>query len=746
YFVRTSPAAEVLGLLRHAVSFLLVRRLGFMYLQGLSFGDKEYQIAQQTMSKMGEEFSGVFTLNGSYTGSADDAVFNAEWEKFAATRPQAVIVFGARVNDTVKFIKRMITNTSTADAYLLGPFALQDILLSTWREAVAGGAKFVNGRLITTGTNPLAKDTRYNAIKRFKNEMKKYLSTHPGDYPSTDYFLKNETVGELMVTGWIAGEVLNQAVSVPEVLKNNTKFKESLFDQRRYKIDDLVIGDFGGDCSDIADLHGAICRCNQGGRTVFVKHFVENFVVWRIVEATLLLDKTRCYADNFVLLSPFGMLTMVMTDRQDAVTAMEDIKLGTTAAVGRQQAAEGVRFFAMRTINTTVVNASDALTKESEMRFIDCVVGALPEYLLNTEGATFIDPVPLQSHVSEFRRHVIYLSPTLEQEFFVVAQYLGSTTGANAHAVIRSDGAAAVVDVWNMSLVTFGGSLLSSALLGGGDALESHLPRKGVVFVVGLAAADVAVVAGHLAKHSGVRVFVLFTEFSLLYGEFVAAFNGSAAAERLVFATSLPHWAKEYTRSPSVQKFHAAVEDKTKWTPLALRSFANTLLLKTILSRMDQISAELLADFIYTNVAIRVDDMLYGTFDDTTDCALQGVEGEGGCAMNYGATRISVWSMARVFDPAVPELFPPVTPSMVYTKPDTDSVVTAFHHYAIIFGSILGGLVMLAVALSLLFCCGRKSRDNNNAPKEPTDPVTLVFTDIESSTALWAACPEIMPD
>ncbi|KEG05107.1 receptor-type adenylate cyclase GRESAG 4, partial [Trypanosoma grayi] len=108
--------------------------------------------------------------------------------------------------------------------------------------------------------------------------------------------------------------------------------------------------------------------------------------------------------------------------------------------------------------------------------------------------------------------------------------------------------------------------------------------------------------------------------------------------------------------------------------------------------------------------------------------ALQGVEGEGGCAMNYGATRISVWSMARVFDSELPRLSSPVTPSMVYTEPDTDSGVTVLQHYAIIFGSILGGVLLIAMALILLFCCGRKSRDNNNAPKEPTDPVTLVFT------------------
>ncbi|KEG05151.1 putative receptor-type adenylate cyclase, partial [Trypanosoma grayi] len=116
----------------------------------------------------------------------------------------------------------------------------------------------------------------------------------------------------------------------------------------------------------------------------------------------------------------------------------------------------------------------------------------------------------------------------------------------------------------------------------------------------------------------------------------------------------------------------------------------------------------------------------------------QGVEGEGGCAMNYGATRISVWSMARVFDPTVPELFSPVTPSMVYRATSRGLTLLQISSIFIFF-------LLLAVAVGLFGCC-RDARDNNNAPKEPTDPVTVVFTDIESSTALWAACPEIMPD
>ncbi|KAF8291627.1 hypothetical protein TcYC6_0122190 [Trypanosoma cruzi] len=116
-----------------------------------------------------------------------------------------------------------------------------------------------------------------------------------------------------------------------------------------------------------------------------------------------------------------------------------------------------------------------------------------------------------------------------------------------------------------------------------------------------------------------------------------------------------------------------------------------------------------------------------------------------GAGRNYGATQISVWSLARALDPAVPVLSPAVTPSM--EVPDarcewTDGAAADRRHRR---QRCLLALLLIALILLLLHFC-RDSRDNENAPKERTDPVTLVFTDIESSTALWAACPEAMPD
>ncbi|RNE94995.1 adenylate cyclase, partial [Trypanosoma conorhini] len=366
------------------------------------------------------------------------------------------------------------------------------------------------------------------------------------------------------------------------------------------------------------------------------------------------------------------------------------------------------------------------------------------EAMLDVEGVFFLDPLQLEPRLNRFRRHVIYQLPTLEQQFFVLAEYLRDAGVRAAHAVIRGEEAAAVAEVLRRSLVTFGGSLRSATLLAGGDALAGHLPEAGDVFVAGLAAGDVAAVARHVASHEDVRVFVPFSEFALLHADFVAAFGGGAAgAGRVVFATSLPHWDDANSTSGTAQEFLAAVPNATQRTPLSLVGFVTTQALRTVISRMGRMSAARLADFFYKNVAGAVKDMLYGPFVNGTACAAAAVGGAG-CGKNYGATFISVWSLARALDPAVPVLFPAVTPTMEYAEPATRGL-TEPELIGIIVGSVVGGLLLVAVAALLLHFC-RGSRDNANAPKEPTDPVTLVFTDIESSTALWAACPELMPD
>ncbi|RNF09287.1 adenylate cyclase, partial [Trypanosoma conorhini] len=474
-----------------------------------------------------------------------------------------------------------------------------------------------------------------------------------------------------------------------------------------------------------------------------MKRFVEGYRAELQTDDAFTAGQRRCGANGTLLYAPLDGLLAVMQDNEHAQLAVSSVLGGAKAAIASQEH-DAPGMVTLRVLNTSIAGAHDALVAEHNERRVHFVGGVVTEAMLGVGSVAFIDPLQLEPRLNRFRRHVLHLSPTLEQQFFVLAEYLGDTGVREAHAVVRGEEAAAVAEVLRRSLVTFGGSLRSATLLAGGDALAENLPEAGDVFVAGLAAGDVAAVARHVALHDGVRVFVAFSEFALLHADFAAAFGGGAGgADRVVFATSLPHWDDANPTSETAREFLAAVPNATQRTPLALMGFAATQLLRTVVSRMDKVSAALLTDFFYTNVAITVKDMLYGSFVNGTACGAA-VAGGAGCGKNYGATLISVWSLARALDPAVPVLFPAVTPTMEYAEPVARGL-TEPQLIGTIVGSVVGGLLLVAVAALLLRFC-RGSRDNANAPKEPTDPVTLVFTDIESSTALWAACSELMPD
>ncbi|RNE96413.1 adenylyl cyclase, partial [Trypanosoma conorhini] len=544
YFVRASPAAELLTLLRYAVAQLRVLRLGFMYLQGVLLGEEEYEQAKRVMSAMGYEFCGVFTVNSS-SGTVDPTEFEVVWKRFAATRPQAVIVFGWPVALTERFIKKMLTDVRTAGAYLLAPLVLQPTVLRIWRAAVADdGVKFVPGQVITTGTNPLAKDERYDAIRRFQTVMHDYLeNSGQSDYNDTYHFLNNDNDGELMVSGWIAGEVLVQAVGSYRGVKNRTSFKASIFNQRRYVIDDLVFGDYGGDCNDEAEAQGVVCRCNQGGGTVYMKRFVEGFRAEVVDKGLTTFSLSSCHGSQVQVPSVFLGVEFLMNDGAVAKVASAEFHSGFAGKGASQKTSWDESQIHVLTFASALGSARAALQSEMQSRHVHGVAGVVTEAMLGVEGVAFIDPLQLEPRLNRFRRHVIHLSPTLEQQFFVLAEYLGDTGVRAAHAVIRGEEAAAVAEVLRRSLVTFGGSLRSATLLAGGDALAEHLPEAGDVFVAGLAAGDVTAVARHVASHDGVRVLVAFSEFALLHADFAAAFGGGAGgAGRVVFATSLPHW------------------------------------------------------------------------------------------------------------------------------------------------------------------------------------------------------------
>ncbi|CCD14567.1 unnamed protein product [Trypanosoma congolense IL3000] len=297
--------------------------------------------------------------------------------------------------------------------------------------------------------------------------------------------------------------------------------------------------------------------------------------------------------------------------------------------------------------------------------------------------------------------------------------------------------------VVNKSLGRFYTELATREVVGTEEEIAPKIPKEGDVILIGITSDDVDAIAKHLEENHDLRVYIMFTEFALRYQMFVKAFTNRSCASRLLFATNLPHWADEQTASETVRKFHSATNDKSKRTPLALMGFCVGRLIQEAVGSQQKVDGKALSDLFLGEVVLHADDMRYGPFV-RGKCADIDFGDGGKCITNYGATEISVWSMERVLDPSVPLVEEPISEPLQYVDPGV-WVLTS---------SMIGGMgatfcflaSIAATVMSLTRYFWGDARDNQYAPKVPTAPVTLIFTDIESSTALWAAHPELMPD
>ncbi|CCD14706.1 unnamed protein product [Trypanosoma congolense IL3000] len=609
-------------------------------------------------------------------------------------------------------------------------------LLRSWREAVLRhNGKLKPGQIIATGTHPPSVDTRFEVVQRFRKEMNSFLDSNTEwiGYAKPPHFDDDSTMGELMMLGWLTGEVLMQALSNERQLTNRTAFMESLYKQRRYLVDEFVVGDFGGDCQEFSYQQGAMCRCNQGGNGVYMKSVGEGYRLEHVREGFMMWGTSKCSIWGIKTYAPLKGYILMMDDKSVASRAVLQWSDGAFATLASGYEAED-RIF-LYPLSITSRGAAAAVREINDKQLVSVLFGVLNGELLRLSDVTYINPITTKPFLNSFMRNVIHLSPTLQQQLYVLAMYLSNKTPDDITVIFRGPRASLAIDALNMTLVTFGMSLKSKVVLGDEESLERVLPSSGYVFVIGLRATDAKPCAKHLVAHSSVELYVLFSDVSKVYEEFVEAFNETtktiASAARLVFATSLPHWADRDGPSETLQKFHMAVRDPSMWSPMSLRGFMTARLLQVITPAMKKINSTLLLDYFYKESVIGVDDMRYGPFSDK-ECVSGQASLESDCLTNFGARDIAVWSMSRALDPTVPVLQRPVTPSLQYTNADNAKGLMPSQIAGVIIGCCVA-LALLSALGPLLLVSLRNAREHEKTPRESTDPVPLVFSDIKNT-------------
>ncbi|CAJ1987800.1 RAC-B2 / receptor-adenylate cyclase [Leishmania donovani] len=778
YFMRAEPRLEIMAMVKHIANTFRARRTALMYLTGEQYGSFEHKSLVELMASLSLDPPAVYSASYSTNNAVNMTAFDA----MADTRPQVIIIWGIPAGQVVELLKVVLTDPRTSSAYIMSSFALQQMTFQVYYDlAMAGKLTPVDGQIMSSATSfPLTEPASVH-LRVFRAQMGEYMvktgrvdaslwadeakavqQYGPWEHEASssdsaayvnNFFNEHPCVTQLMIAGWISGSLIAQTLAEENRIANRTAYRQYMFSQQRYIVgEDFVLGDYGGPCNGVAKFLGAVCYCNQGGHSAVLSRL--DRAVWTVItESGVSFTQKNCYSDGTTLPRPLNFLTLIFAEHPLLAQVGLTFKTSISTLVAYlQYNASPVNAATLNVTDTTPQALHDAVTTNYTT---DVVVGVTVKGM-NVDGYLVPSPIHPRPHLVELLRNYVYLMPTLEQQMFVLYAKLSAVRGVTSidsavHMILHgyaSDEVANITAVLRKSAATFNYDNPTVTAVPSTKTVGSALAHGQINFVLAVTAADVADIVDFLVEEKTSIVVIVFDDLVIQYPTLVTALKSKPASvqARVITFTNLPLWSDTSESAHAASKlltvFHDALPDPSQHTPGFLSAVLTGSFCASMRRLADSVHSTSLTDMVYREGSVTTFAEPFGRFQwgcttTPTDrfCVYH----------NYGAQGIVMLSVQRMLDPTVPQLSSPMTPTMDYRPRQRSHALTPAQRGGAIAGIALLTVILLAVAGLALYCC-MDNRNNDAAPKDGDEPVTLLFTDIESSTALWAALPQLMSD
>ena len=766
-FTSSKPQVRVFQAITTIFQRFHVRRVGIVAERVFSWasGD-QYQIdisaARSLMTYLGIEFSGTLWID---TDHPDIPWYGEDYDSFLAARPQAIFILCSPTTQTYEVFTDLVNRTSfgaNVDPNLL--LIVPDIfapvaelsLLTLKARRVPFNPK---NRLFFMFANPALTDSsNYFAMSRAQNELRSYLN-------GSTAFLNTVTSVTMGAFAWIETQVLISILRSMNPLNiSRQAMKDKVFNSGSFVVDDLYFGMYNYPCFGIRKQIDQFCECNEGYRMAEIYGYDPD-VVGKLFSISLLRSSypiTICHPEN-ALLTPTHMLVLLKPNVSGVINgevfskAGEAMLQGLLAAEMKTGALSPFSFEFAQVNGSSSIDLVAAVDKAMSDRFVSAVVAVVTSGSPEGGGESYpiLDPVVFPAVLKPpYLPNVLYTSATLEQEIFALAQY-ASKLALGFRAVAKGLQADSIGTAASLSASTFNVNFVEYRRIDAEQSFSSvfdgSVAANVLTLITGITSAvDTASLLQQLNEIPTAIVALSFEELSVLYDDFSnqcqSAYSVSPGpCERLIFATSLRNWnAPQIANDSSVMIDYFTFTNETKRSPLSLRGFVNTLALRRVVSQISTaLLPQVIIDWWYRIGLIVLGDNDYlGPYSNAPCLAAATAP----CDVNTGARVLRVMSLANVTykarftnsSGASETTF--LSSAVIYA---TKSQLFSFSTLQIA-GIAVGGAA--ALVLAIYFICWARSgkRDNSSAPKEVSLPVTLMFTDIQSSTSLWARCPDVM--
>eukprot|EP00667_Euglena_gracilis_P003302 EG_transcript_3312 len=689
--VRLSFTNEMVAQAIFLVQYQMVQRFACMY-ENDSFGIGGRDALVAALANVGIQLvaSAPFSVTSLDVAAAVEAVAGA------AQKAQVVVFVG--VQEVFVKLVPMLLNDPRTD-----PACMFTVISGIWGPSLTTTLdKEYWDRVYFFFTVPLPGDPAYVLAQRF-------AAVYPGANP-------------ISFEGYIVGRLVAQALmATHNPNPTSAMFLDAVYDTRMFVLDDLVVGLYSGNWTGCSVV---LCDCNSGLRVGYVAKMVPALNGLGPSIGSLQFPITACAIPVSTVVAPllFGQLLPDWDAGWHAVAA--DIGLGLAQAFveanakGGSKLLSGQRFLLLQ--RNYSLNGSNAFAALYDRFPLIGVIGSvMPSTAQISTPFPVVGDLDMQPDAQDdpFRQDRIALQPSTALELMALTQF-AVTKGCAIHLRAPTAGnGPAMLDVMVASVNTFQLTPSSASLYTAGSDFLSGIP-SGCVIALG-SDADLLTWYTALPTYPALHLLTLSSNTMRMMAVLPSA-SSLPQAPRWHFPTIITgQWNTTVTTNPSEGWKYGYVLGTAAVQAILHSEYADSSYMTP---------AQLLKAW-YTVMVMTSGTVSLGPYHGDA-C----VTGRVDCECNQGTRSVAVRSVAS---DAVESLYSLSTCHVVYVPLLGNSGVSA----GTIAGAVVGGVVAVII-LAGLWHCGR--RNNTAAPKNSNKPFCVLFTDIQSSTHLWATIPDVM--
>ena len=738
---RADSRMQLIAMLNKAVHELHAKRIALAWSGDIGLADEKVGQAREILKHLGLDLCGWFAVPFFAEKYRWDLVaYNA----FFDSRPQVILLFTTPTANSGQFLLELIMSSVN------GRQVDQNLVIMTWGvmsvifSDVISYLKLLRvpfkpeGRFFVTMDNPSLSDSRYQASQHAMRDM--------AEFYGNENFLRNGT-GFLYTSMsiWVALQTF--FATLRDVHPNNTTraaIKSKSFDTASFAVDDLLIGMFSGPCTGIRLELGLQCECNVGFGIVEMYSLNNSYFPLPVPGGRAVAPAGDCGGSSAATIpQPLIYLVAFPATPSSNVAITEKMLAGLRGFenISRSKTIAKLEFIS----SSDAASLANLVTTIDTDRLLTAMFPSIVESNANV-SVPVIDPFSVPAAPAPaFIQNILFLSATLQQELYVLSE-VAAVLNWRGGVSCRGQECPEIANVVKKSLNSFALSLVGpTSIVGANDTLQLACGDCATI-VLGLSSiSDVANIAQFLKSNPKALVIFAFAELCAYYDILVATLIG--VDDRVYFASSLRNWnAKDMPtnlQSTLMVSYFEQFNASTR-SPLTLRGFFAAAAVQQVISQITGAVTQatiLRAWYEISVVAVSTTDFI-GPFSRnvchaTTDTV---------CETNVGARQMYVMTLADATWNATAATSYVFATVFATGRIDYRALPTGFQPLSVgvIAGIAAGSLVGLVVFISFVVWSRSGTRDNTYAPKDSSVPLTVIFTDIQSSTALWANAPDVM--